>query len=51
MLDIPGFEGRNANLLMFLVLVAQMSDVLQYVWGKLTGPPSNCADRQSQQDG
>jgi len=37
MLDIPGFEGRNANLLMFLVLVAQMSDVLQYVWGKLTG--------------
>jgi phosphatidate cytidylyltransferase len=37
MLDIPGFEGRNANLLMFLVLVAQMSDVLQYVWGKLIG--------------
>ena len=37
MLDIPGFEGRNANLLMFLVLVAQMSDVLQYVWGKLLG--------------
>jgi phosphatidate cytidylyltransferase len=37
MLDIPGFKGRNANLLMFLVLVAQMSDVLQYVWGKLMG--------------
>lgn len=37
MLDIPGYEGRNANLLMFLVLVAQMSDVLQYVWGKLLG--------------
>lgn len=37
MLEIPGFEGRNANLLMFLVLVCQLSDVLQYVWGKLAG--------------
>ncbi len=37
MLDIPGYEGRSANLLMFLVLVAQLSDVLQYVWGKLAG--------------
>ncbi|HXT71144.1 MAG TPA: phosphatidate cytidylyltransferase [Vicinamibacterales bacterium] len=37
MLDIPGYSGQNASLLMFLVLVAQMSDVLQYVWGKLLG--------------
>lgn len=37
MLDIPGYEGRNASLLMFLVLVVQLSDVLQYVWGKLAG--------------
>jgi phosphatidate cytidylyltransferase len=37
MLDIPGYAGRNASLLMFLVVVAQMSDVLQYVWGKLAG--------------
>ena len=37
MLEIPGYEGRNASLLMFLVLVAQLSDVLQYVWGKLLG--------------
>jgi phosphatidate cytidylyltransferase len=37
MLDIPGYAGRNASLLMFLVLVDQMSDVLQYVWGKLVG--------------
>ena len=37
MLDIPGYTGKNASLLMFLVLVAQMSDVLQYVWGKLLG--------------
>jgi phosphatidate cytidylyltransferase len=37
MLDIPGYQGRNALLLCFLVLVVQMSDVLQYVWGKLFG--------------
>ena len=36
-LDIPGYEGQNAKLLLYLVLVDQMSDVLQYVWGKLTG--------------
>ena len=36
-LDIPGFAGGNAQLLLYLVLVDQMSDVLQYVWGKLTG--------------
>ncbi|MDQ8193087.1 phosphatidate cytidylyltransferase [Coraliomargarita sp. SDUM461004] len=36
-LKIPGYEGQNAKLLLFLVLVVQMSDVLQYVWGKLTG--------------
>src|SRR5205823_12909933 len=36
-LDIPGFEGRNLLLIVFLVLVAQSSDVLQYVWGKLCG--------------
>ncbi|MEO7823006.1 MAG: phosphatidate cytidylyltransferase, partial [Gemmatimonadaceae bacterium] len=29
--------GQNANLLFFLVLVVQLSDVLQYVWGKLLG--------------
>jgi phosphatidate cytidylyltransferase len=37
MLDIPGFGGRQWRLLVFLVIVVQMSDVLQYVWGKLTG--------------
>ncbi len=36
-LDIPGFAGRNANLLFFLVAVVQLSDVFQYVWGKLLG--------------
>jgi phosphatidate cytidylyltransferase len=37
MLKIPGYEGANARLLLFFVLVVQMSDVLQYVWGKLFG--------------
>jgi phosphatidate cytidylyltransferase len=37
LLKIPGFEGRDARLLLYLVIVDQMSDVLQYVWGKLIG--------------
>lgn len=37
MLRIPGYEGANARLLLFFVLVVQISDVLQYVWGKLFG--------------
>lgn len=37
MLDIPGYTGANARLLLFFVLVVQLSDVLQYVWGKLFG--------------
>ncbi len=36
-LDIPGYEGLNPLLIVFLILVAQSSDVLQYVWGKLFG--------------
>jgi phosphatidate cytidylyltransferase len=36
-LDIPGYEGRNVLLIAFLVIVVQISDVLQYVWGKLIG--------------
>jgi phosphatidate cytidylyltransferase len=37
LLDIDGYEGENAKLLFFLVVVVQLSDVLQYVWGKLFG--------------
>lgn len=37
MLHIPGYEGQNAKLLFFLILVVQVSDVLQYVWGKTMG--------------
>ena len=36
-LKIPGYEGRNALLLAYLLIVVQSSDVLQYVWGKLLG--------------
>ncbi len=36
-LQIPGYLGQNAKLLFFLVLVGQISDVLQYVWGKTLG--------------
>ena len=36
-LRIPGFETRTPLLMVFLVLIVQSSDVLQYVWGKLLG--------------
>lgn len=36
-LKIPGYEDRNLLLVIFLVMVVQSSDVLQYVWGKLLG--------------
>ncbi|EJS84407.1 phosphatidate cytidylyltransferase, partial [Pasteurella multocida subsp. multocida str. Anand1_cattle] len=36
-LDIVGFENKNLLLMIFLILVVQSSDVLQYVWGKLFG--------------
>jgi phosphatidate cytidylyltransferase len=36
-LDVPGMPNGNARLLFFLVCIAQLSDVLQYVWGKLCG--------------
>jgi len=37
LLHIPGREGQAGKLLYFLVCVAQMSDVLQYVFGKCFG--------------
>lgn len=36
-LNIPGFDGQNIQLIAFLIIVVQASDVLQYVWGKLIG--------------
>ncbi len=36
-LQIPGYEAQNAKLLFFFACVVQLSDVLQYVVGKLFG--------------
>lgn len=36
-LDIPGYDASTGVLLLFFLLVAQISDVLQYVCGKLFG--------------
>jgi phosphatidate cytidylyltransferase len=37
LLDIPGYAGQNPLLMFYVILVVQMSDVLQYVFGKLFG--------------
>jgi phosphatidate cytidylyltransferase len=37
LLDIDGYDSRSGKLLLFLVVVVQASDVLQFVWGKLVG--------------
>jgi phosphatidate cytidylyltransferase len=37
MLRIPEYAGQNAKLLLFLIVVVESSDVLQYIWGKLCG--------------
>jgi phosphatidate cytidylyltransferase len=34
---IPGSEANGRTLVLFIVFVTEMSDVLQYVWGKLLG--------------
>jgi phosphatidate cytidylyltransferase len=36
-LKLEGYEGSSAKLLLFLIIVVQGSDVMQYVWGKLFG--------------
>jgi len=36
-LNIPGYQGRGALLMVFFLIVVQSSDVLQYVCGKLFG--------------
>jgi phosphatidate cytidylyltransferase len=37
LLNIPGYEGSTALLLFYLLFIVQLSDVLQYVFGKLFG--------------
>lgn len=36
-LNIPGYQGENAKLLIWFVIIVEISDVLQYVWGKTCG--------------
>lgn len=36
-LNLPGYAGQSAKLLLFFILIVQASDVLQYIWGKLLG--------------
>lgn len=36
-LELPAYAGRGGFLLMFLLLVTQLGDVFQYIWGKLVG--------------
>jgi len=37
LLNIPGYGGADALLLFYMLFVVQLSDVLQYVFGKLLG--------------
>jgi phosphatidate cytidylyltransferase len=37
MLQIPGYAGRNPTLMFYLVVVVQLSDVMQYIFGKSLG--------------
>jgi phosphatidate cytidylyltransferase len=37
LIEIPGYEGENMKLLFFMILIVQLSDVMQYVWGKSIG--------------
>ncbi len=36
-LEIPEYKGENVKLLLYLIIVVQLSDIFQYVWGKLVG--------------
>lgn len=36
-IPLKGHAGKNASLLFFFVLTVQLSDVLQYVWGRTCG--------------
>lgn len=36
-IELRGFRGENAKLLLFLIVVVQLSDVFQYLWGKGMG--------------
>jgi phosphatidate cytidylyltransferase len=35
--DLPGFAAGGRGLLMFLIVLTEINDVMQFVWGKLLG--------------
>ncbi|MBV8466623.1 MAG: phosphatidate cytidylyltransferase [Burkholderiales bacterium] len=37
LLDIPNYKGQDALLMFFFLLIVQLSDVFQYIFGKLMG--------------
>lgn len=37
MIELQHYRGENAKLLLFLIVVVQLSDVFQYLWGKGLG--------------
>lgn len=37
MIELQHYRGENAKLLLFLIVVVQLSDVFQYLWGKSFG--------------
>lgn len=36
-LAISGYEGRNGTLVLFFILIVELSDVFQFIWGKCCG--------------
>jgi phosphatidate cytidylyltransferase len=36
-LNIPGYEGQTPKLLCFFVVIVELCDVFQYIWGKAIG--------------
>lgn len=36
-LNVAGFEGKNALLVVFLLLIVQASNIFEYIWDKLIG--------------
>ena len=53
LLTMPAVAGSTADgrsLVLFVVFVTEMSDVLQYVWGKLLGRHKHPAHGEPQQD-
>ena len=36
-IELKNYRGENAKLLLFLIVVVQLSDVFQYLWGKSLG--------------